>query len=238
MPDAERGQRPEAQSSGVADILRGEYGTLLTALTATWQVSMNRTTLLLGVGSAFSVAIGLAAQATAFGAGFFIFALVLLPVLLFLGLATYMRVVQAARESVVYTLGMNRIRGFFARQVPDAAEYLVLPTSDDAASMYQSPGSGMSGRPRVRLVYALVQLPGVVTVVNAVVAGAITALVLTLLGLSVATVVAVALIVGLAMVGVLLAYWQRSMSQMLARMGETAQMSSPSADVDPPITDQ
>jgi hypothetical protein len=45
-------------------------------------------------------------------------ALAVLVLVLFLGVATFVRLVQVQRESMVYLVGMNRIRFFFQQSVP------------------------------------------------------------------------------------------------------------------------
>ena len=61
-------------------------------LASVWSASLFRVSLLLGVVSAIGVALGFAAQAGGgFGSTFRVFALVALPLALFLGLATFAR---------------------------------------------------------------------------------------------------------------------------------------------------
>jgi hypothetical protein len=69
-------------------------------------------------------------------------ALVVLPLVLFLGIATFVRLVQVQRESVVYITGLNRIRHFFQESAPVSRPYFVLPANDDEAAMYRSIGAG------------------------------------------------------------------------------------------------
>ena len=55
------------------------------------------------------------AQAQRFGETFFIFALAILPVVFFLGLVTYYRVLQTGVEDVIYARAMSRIRDYYSR---------------------------------------------------------------------------------------------------------------------------
>jgi hypothetical protein len=66
--------------------------------------------MLLSVLAATVIALALVAQATGFGSGFTAFALVLLPVVLFLGLTTYIRLVAVNHDETRWVLGMNRNR--------------------------------------------------------------------------------------------------------------------------------
>jgi hypothetical protein len=74
-------------------------------------------------------------------------ALVILPIVLFLGVATFIRLVQLQRQSLVYVTGLNRIRHFMRQQAPASLPYLILPVHDDAAAVYRSPGTAMTRRP-------------------------------------------------------------------------------------------
>jgi hypothetical protein len=60
--------------------------------------------------SASIIALALLADATGFGAQTSAFALVLLPVVLLLGIATYVRLVRINTEEFQLVLAMNRLR--------------------------------------------------------------------------------------------------------------------------------
>src|SRR5262245_64054101 len=89
-----------ADADRLTTVLLAEYGFLQAALAMTWNTIQNRTNVLLGVLSAIAVALGVAGQSRV-DELFLVFALVLLAVGLFLGIATFVRVVQASRESVL-----------------------------------------------------------------------------------------------------------------------------------------
>jgi hypothetical protein len=159
--------------------------------------------ILLAVLSAVIVALSFVAQGTGFGPEFVAFAAILLPLLLFLGLATFVRVVQGTREAVVYVLGMNRIRHFFAEATPRSLAYLTMPIFDDENALARSAGGGMTRRPpRGRLRWALVQVPGVVAWA----------------GQPVAVVAVLAVMAFVVLLGVLLAYWERSVRELSAAL--------------------
>lgn len=209
---------PGGDPKDVAEVLRSEYGVLMSALTASWSVSMSRTSLFLGVLSAAGVGLGFAAQAgEGFGPEFSLFALVVLPITLFLGLATFVRQVQVQREVIVYIIGMNRIRRWFRDTVPGVAPYLVLSTSDDELSIYRNMGAGMSRRPpRFRFGYALVQTQGIVAVVCGVVAGAIGGIGANWAGWSPLATWLAAGGAFIILAALLFAYWNRSVAQLQA----------------------
>lgn len=78
---------------------------LMSALNAAWNASLTRTSLFLGVLSAAGVAFGFAAQGGMEASTFLGVALAVLLLVLFLGIATFVRVVQVQRESMVYLSG-------------------------------------------------------------------------------------------------------------------------------------
>lgn len=92
------------------DVLTTEYSVLMSALTTAWSASLTRTSLLLGVLSAACVAFGFASQGGVDQPTFHRLALLVLLLVWFLGIATFSRLVQFQRESMVYITGLNRIR--------------------------------------------------------------------------------------------------------------------------------
>lgn len=196
--------------TALAEALRNEYGLLATMLATVWYASLFRVSLLLGVVSAIGVALGFAAQAGGgFGSWFSVFALVTLPLALFLGVATFIRTVELQREAWVYITGMNRIRHAIVDAVPASLPYLVLPIYDDVIGVYRSQGTGIRLRPpRPRLTFAIVQTQGIVAVISAALAGVIGGMATAWLDSGVAWGVAVLAFV--LVLGVLLMYWSRS----------------------------
>jgi len=138
----------------VREVLSEEYRVLASALSAAWSASLVRTSIFLGVLSASVVALGLVVRSESFTQ----FALVILPLALFLGLATFERVVEIQREATIYITGMNRIRFFFQTVAPASRPFFILPSHDDDVGLYRSQGTGMHRRaPRFGVGLALVQ---------------------------------------------------------------------------------
>jgi hypothetical protein len=205
---------PTPERAALSDALREEYNVLAAMLASVWSASLFRVSLLLGVVSAIGVALGFAAQAGGgFGSTFMVFALVALPLALFLGLATFARSVELQREAYVYITGMNRIRHAMVDAVPASRPYLVLSIYDDALGVYRSQGTGIRLRaPRRRLVFALVQTNGIVAVICAALAGIIGRIATDSFASPVAWgITALAFVVTLA---ALLTYWNRSIAQL------------------------
>lgn len=216
--------------AALAEALRTEYAALSTMLATVWYASLFRVSLLLGVVSAGGVALGFAAQA---GKGTFtVFALVALPMALFLGLATFARTVELQREAYVYITGMNRIRRAMADAAPAIRKYLVLPVHDDVAGFYRSQGTGIRLRPpRFRLGLALAQTQGIVALINAAVAGIIGWIAIARFDANFAW--AVATVDFVVVLGALLIYWSRSIAQLQAAIHPM--FPTPLDEIDAPI---
>ena len=92
-----------------ATILASEHWSLLAFRSLIWNEAMSRATVFLSVLSAAIITLALMANAAG-GSHTTALALVLLPVVLFLGIATHIRVVQINTEEIEVMLAMNRLR--------------------------------------------------------------------------------------------------------------------------------
>ena len=125
------------------------------------------------------IALALVAQVSgALGRAFQAFALVLLPVVYFLGVATLARLLQAAAEWRTYGQGMNRIRHWYLEVAPEMAPYFVLPATDDPWASLAAVGI----RRRNTLQGLLATAPWILVVVNSVLAGVVAGLLARLAG--------------------------------------------------------
>lgn len=207
---------PTPEQAALLEALRNEYGLLSSMLTTVWGASLTRVSLFLAVVSALGVALGFAAQAGGgFGGTFSVFALVALPLALFLGLGTFVRTLELQREAIVYITGMNRIRHGIVDIVPASRPYLVLSIYDDERGVFRSQGTGIRLHPpRYRLAFALVQTQGIVAVICGVLAGVIGGLATSSISGSAGW--AVGAVAFAVTVGALLAYWSRSLASLHA----------------------
>lgn len=121
------------------------------------------------------VALALVAQASAFGEGFTLFALLILPVVLFIGIATYLRLGASNYHDRMCIVGMNRIRAAYLELVPDLERYFVTSAHDDAEGIGLSMGVPFGGT--VSFVHLMAATPTVIMVLNSVLAGAIGAVI-------------------------------------------------------------
>jgi hypothetical protein len=127
-------------------ILATEHWSLLATRSQTWNESFARAQMFLSVVSGSVIALALVAQASSFGSGFTAFALVLLPVVLFLGLTTYVRLVAVNHDVARWVLGMNRIRAAYlelARSWSGGSS----PATTTTSGASWSPAAGAPSRP-------------------------------------------------------------------------------------------
>lgn len=155
-------------------ILSTEHWSLLATRSLTWNESFSRSSIFLATVSGTVIALALAAQATSFGPGFFAFALVVLPVTFFIGLATFLRLVAANREDVLWVQGMNRIRHAYLELAPELEPYFVAAWHDDEAGVLTTLGASPRAHGWHHHVFATT--PGVVAIVDAMVGANVAAL--------------------------------------------------------------
>lgn len=150
-----------------AQILGVEHWSLLATRGAIWQEIFSRTGTFLAIVSAAVVSLSLVVQATGFGQDFRIIALLVLPVVLLIGMATYTRLLEADIEDVWMVIGMNRLRHAYVDLVPGLERYLVTGYCDDEASLLQTYSFGR----RIGATHLFGGSPVIVGVVNAVISG-------------------------------------------------------------------
>jgi hypothetical protein len=153
-------------------ILTTEHWSLLSSRSLGYTEAMSRAALFIAALSGAVVALALVAQATDFGDGFVAFALVLLPVVFFVGVTTIVRLGQINHEDALWVQGINRLRHAYLELAPELEPYFVTGRYDDVAGMVaSSPRSKpRSGAPAP--FQAFVASPGLVAVLDSVVAGA------------------------------------------------------------------
>ena len=149
---------------------------------------MSRTSIFLTLLSASIIALALAADATGFGPRTTTLALVLLPVVLLLGLATYVRLVQINAEEAKTVLAMNRLRQAYLTMAPGLEPYFSTGHHDDERGLAAT--YLMAGPRDLRpLAHFLVTTPTVVATVDAALATVIVVLVVQAADASTATAV-------------------------------------------------
>lgn len=154
-------------------ILATEHWSLLAARNITYGAIYSRATIFLTVVSAAVVALALAAEATEFGDRFYVFALLVLPVAFFIGVGTYIRLVDARIEDFWLLSGLNRLRHAYLEIAPGLEPYFVTGHHDDEQGLYETYGPGTGSR-----FYRLIgETSTLVAVINAALAGVVVGLV-------------------------------------------------------------
>ena len=161
-------------------ILATEHWSLLATRSLAWNEVFTRAGMLLSALAAAVVALALVGQGSGFGPTFVTFGIVILPVVLFLGEATYVRIGDSNTLDAMAVVGMNRIRHAYLEVAPDLAPYFVTSAHDDVRGVGITMGVRGGGSP---VAHFLSATPVVVMVINSVVAGAIVGLILVQLGL-------------------------------------------------------
>lgn len=195
--DAHDGARPPGLPH-LADpraltILTTEHWALLTARSLVYNEAFSRTGMFLTFLSASLVALGFLASASGFSREFQVAAAGLLAFDLLIGLATLGRIVGATIEEFRAVQGMNRLRHAYLEMVPGVERYLSASQHDDfesVISIYGSPTEATSAAGDV--LHGITTAPGMVAMINAVVAAGLFATLALLAGQS----GAVALIAG------------------------------------------
>ena len=160
-------------------ILMTEHWSLLSARSLGYTEAMSRASIFVAALTGSVVALALVGQATNFAGGFNAFALVLLPVVFFLGCVTVARIAQINREDAHWVQGMNRIRNAYGDLAPELDPYFVTSKYDDDEGVLVSTLAVPNVIPQLQ---GFVAIPGVIAVLDSVVAGAIAAIAALALG--------------------------------------------------------
>src|SRR6266567_6638992 len=157
-------------------ILSTEHWSLLASRSLAWNESFSRAGMFLSTLSGAIVALGLVGGASGFGEAFIVLALVILPVVLFIGVATWIRLGASNYHEALCVIGMNRIRAAYLELAPDLERYFVMSAHDDFRGIGVTMGVPPGGGRGFWLAQMLAGTPTVVTILNSVLAGAIAAI--------------------------------------------------------------
>jgi hypothetical protein len=163
-----------------------EHFNLQTARALTVSEANGRASIYLAALSGNLIALAFVGQMSRLGATFYAFALILLPVLAFVGVVTFLRLVQSSIEDIAYANRIALLRNFYLR-VSSALEPYLMAVSEPRPAKAASPGAW-----QLTLTAA-----GRVAVINSVVVGACAGLMLEAAGVeSVAIPVAAGAVIG------------------------------------------
>jgi len=152
--------------------LTTEHFTLQGARAATITESLGRSTIYLGSLSASLVALALIAQGESTVDDFRLFALMILPAILFLGTVTFVRIVETGIEDATYAQAINRIRRYYLELAREDSRYFSLGANDDMEGVLANMGLAPS---RWRPFFSVAS---VIALINSMVAGALTGVIL------------------------------------------------------------
>lgn len=194
-------------------ILATEHWSLLASRNLAWNESFTRTGMFLSTLSFAVVALALVGQATSFGEEFRIFALVLLPAVLFVGVGTALRLDNANYHDVLTVAGMNRIRANYVRIAPHLKEVFVMGTTDGYRGITQTTANAPD---HGWLADVLASTPALLAVLNSMIGAAIGGLLLLQFGLGLVASLAAA--VAIFLIGFVLQAlnWRRQFNALVA----------------------
>jgi len=131
MEDQQNEPKPLELSPQLVSIMTTEHYNLQTGRAMTISEANGRASLFVGAVSSGLVALALVGQLSHLGTAFFVFSLIVLPTLFFMGLITFERVLQAGKLDLTYARGINRIRHLYLEYAPQMRPYFILSAHDD-----------------------------------------------------------------------------------------------------------
>ena len=209
-----------AETNRRAQLLATEHWSLLATRSMSWNEAFSRTGMFLSTLSAATVALALAGPAMSFGSAFPLFALVVLSVTLFLGLATYVRLLQVNNEDLYWVAGMNIIRHAYTELSPGIERDFVTGHDLGPDGMARTFGA-VDVTSSVSPWHMLVTTPAVVAVISSAIAGVMGGLIAGQLAVALEGAVIVGIVVFLAAVTGLIAYGRREGNRYIARVMES-----------------
>ncbi|HEY7094293.1 MAG TPA: hypothetical protein VH393_14005 [Ktedonobacterales bacterium] len=156
----------ERNQPSIIAIMTTEHYNLQSGRAMTISDSTGRSSLFLSTVSITLVALAFVGQFSQLGTAFYLFALVLLPSLFFIGFVTFERVLQSAIEDFILARGINRLRHFYVELAPAIQDYFILSTHDDEQSAFLNMGLRRSPW------QVFLTTPGMIAFIDSVLAGA------------------------------------------------------------------
>ena len=163
---------PLELSSQLVSIMTTEHYNLQSGRSMTISESNGRSSLFVGAVSSGLIALTFVGQIAHLGTAFFVFSLIVIPTLFFMGLITFERVLQAGKADAVYARGINRIRHLYLEYAPQMQPYFILSTHDDAEETLRQEALHPGG------VQSFLTMAGMVGMINSVLSGSFAGLLL------------------------------------------------------------
>src|SRR5919108_6214860 len=112
-----------------------EHFNLQTARALTVSEANGRASIYLAALSGNLIALAFIGQMSRLGAAFYAFALILLPVLAFVGLVTFLRLVQSSLEDIAFAHRIALVRELYLRLSPELEPYVLAVRGSRAAAL-------------------------------------------------------------------------------------------------------
>jgi hypothetical protein len=167
--------------TAILAFLSAEQTYLLSVRSLSYSEAFSRAGTYLGALGAATVTLGLIGSNTGFGSDFLVVTTLLLLVVSFLGLTSFLRLIQLNVQDASTVLALNRIRHAYQGLAPGMERFLATSTHDDERGMMDSLALGsvapVAGN---LLIHGLVTSPATVGTINSAVCGIIVAALLLL----------------------------------------------------------
>jgi hypothetical protein len=208
---------PPAKRQDLLAIVTTEHFTLQGARATAISDANGRTGFFLATLSAVVVALAFVAQLSGgISDTFVLFAAILLPMLLFIGLATFERLLQLAIENIRCVVAINRLRHYYLEIAPELTAHITLSPFDDMAGVLASLGSV---RTRLRPWDLVISNAGLIGVVDSLLAGIVAGLAAWAFTKQPLVIAVVALFVGFLVLALLLRYARGNLRAANAAIG-------------------
>ena len=177
MPQHNDEHFPVELSSQLVSIITTEHYNLQTGRSMTIAEANGRASLFVGAVSSGLIALTFVGQISHLGTAFFVFSLVVIPTLVFMGLITFERVLQSGLADIIYARGVNRIRHLYLEYAPQLQPYFMLSAHDDREETLSHEAMSTSW------VQVFFNTAGMIVVINSVLIGSFVGLLLTVFSL-------------------------------------------------------
>jgi hypothetical protein len=168
---------PVELSSQLVSIITTEHYNLQTGRSMTISEANGRSSLFVGAVSSGLIALTFVGQISHLGTAFFVFSLVIIPTLAFMGLITFERVLQSGTTDIIYARGVNRIRHLYLEYAPQLQPYFILSAHDDRGETLSTEEMSTSW------VQVFFNVAGMIAVINSVLIGSFVGLLLAMFSL-------------------------------------------------------
>jgi hypothetical protein len=127
-----------ARMGPAATFATTEHFNLQTARAVTVSEANGRASIYLAALSSNLIALAFVGQMSRLGVAFYSFALILLPVLAYVGVVTFLRLVQSSIEEIAYAHRTALLRTFYLKLAPELEPYLLVGGRRSAAPLAPS----------------------------------------------------------------------------------------------------